>query len=107
MPGPAMSKPAIARETVAAFAPTGVLRAAINSATRSWRTPIAPPGPPAACRSIIDPARGAGIAIMAPYLLIDGCHLVHASAPLQHNADVSTAPARAQSSTPAAPTACT
>lgn len=36
----------------------------------------------------IDPARGAGIAFTAPYLLIEGCYLVRAESPLHDNAEV-------------------
>ena len=36
----------------------------------------------------IDPARGAGIAFTAPYLLIEGCYLVRDASPLQANEEV-------------------
>ncbi len=36
----------------------------------------------------IDPARGAGIAFTAPYLLIEGAYLVRADSPLQANEEV-------------------
>lgn len=36
----------------------------------------------------VDPARGAGLAFSAPYLLIEGAYLVREAAPLRANADV-------------------
>lgn len=36
----------------------------------------------------LDPLRGREIAFTAPYVLIEGCYLVHESSPLQHNEDV-------------------
>ncbi len=36
----------------------------------------------------VDPVRGAGIAFTAPYVLIEGCYLVHGSSPLQSNEQV-------------------
>jgi polar amino acid transport system substrate-binding protein len=39
----------------------------------------------------IDPLRGEGIRFTAPYVLIEGCYLVRADSPLQHNAEVDAA----------------
>ena len=36
----------------------------------------------------VDPARGAGIAFTPPYVLIEGCYLVHDASPLHHNEEV-------------------
>lgn len=36
----------------------------------------------------IDPVRGAGIAFTAPYVLIEGCYLVHEDSPLKSNDEV-------------------
>ena len=42
----------------------------------------------------IDPARAAGIAFTAAYVLIEGCYLVRAHSPLQHDDDVDRAGTR-------------
>lgn len=42
----------------------------------------------------IDPARGAGIAFTAPYVLIEGAYLVHDDSPLQANDEVDRAATR-------------
>jgi polar amino acid transport system substrate-binding protein len=36
----------------------------------------------------IDPVRGAGIAFTAPYVLIEGCYLVHEQSPIRDNSQV-------------------
>jgi polar amino acid transport system substrate-binding protein len=117
----------IAAETIAALAPSGVLRAAINLGNPILATADANTGAAGgvsidlagelaqrlgvplqlllfgtAGHSVdavsseradigffaVDPARGAGIAFTAPYLLIEGCYLVRESSPLQDNDDV-------------------
>ncbi len=42
----------------------------------------------------VDPLRGAGIGFTAPYVLIEGCYMVHNNSPLQENSEVDRAGVR-------------
>jgi polar amino acid transport system substrate-binding protein len=117
----------VTRDIVAAFAPTGSLRAAINlgnpilahtdpasgapagvsldlarALAQRLGVAIEPVVFDAAGKSVqavtdgqadigffaIDPARGAGIAFTAPYVMIEGCYLVRDESPLRANDEV-------------------